>query len=424
MSSAVSRFGTFFLAALAGGIVVWWLGGGTPAPEAPVAVAQANAFFTMRDQVVAVSQMPAAERVRLGGHVEPRHSVRLTAQAPGRVTYVAGQEGERLQAGQVAVALDDSGLQPEYRAAWATLSAEMARSQNAQTQLYHDLYGNRTSPLGGPLYDAYDRSSVPLYNMAQSFFGQMLPGLTGSPTTPFGSSSPMLTQQQAQKDWPVVNAARMAYEGQIAALAGAQAHIDMLDARLRDLRAVAPAQAAIMQRYVRVGDIVQPGQPLMDLADVDQLDLRIEVPLEQVANLRVGEQVPVTLGAVNLWAPVSQIFPGASDGQRTVTVRLALPADAPAAPGMFAVAWVTQPGGGSPSALAPAIPNSAIARRGSLPVAFAVDGRGTVEMRVLRLGEVQGPNTAVLSGLQTGESVVANPSADLKSGDSLAGSNR
>ena len=414
MFTAVSRTGTLLLAAIAGGLVAIWLGGGHPAPVPPAASAAQKSYFAAHDQVVQVSQMPAAERVRLGGYVEPRLSLHLTAQAPGRVSYIAGQEGERVQAGQVVVALDDSALQPEYRAAWATLSAEMAKSENAQTQLYHNLYGARTSPMGGPLYDAYDRSTVPLYNMAQTFFGQMMPGLSGGP---------MQTQQQAQHDWPAVNTARAAYEGQLAELAGAQAHIDSLDAKLRDMRAITPAGAAIMRRYVRVGDVVQPGQPLVDLADVDLLDVRIEVPLEDIANLRVGDEIPATLGTINLWAPVEQIFPGAAEGQRTVSVKLALPANAPAAPGMYALAWLSQPGGGSPSALAPAIPTTAITRRGSLPVAFVTDAGGAVQMRVLRLGETQGANTAVLSGLRSGEMVVANPSADLKSGDTLAGPN-
>ena len=32
-------------------------------------------------------------------------------------------------------------MQPQYRAAWAALSGEMAQSENAQTQLYQKLYG-------------------------------------------------------------------------------------------------------------------------------------------------------------------------------------------------------------------------------------------------------------------------------------------
>ena len=123
---------------------------------------------------------------------------------------------------------------------------------------------------------------------------------------------------------------------------------------------------------MRVGDIVQPGQPLADIADVDALDVRLEVPVAQVAQVKLGDSVPVTVNNANIWATVSQIFPAANADQHTVTVKLALPQGAAAAPGMYARAWIAQAGGVGPSTLTPAIPTNAIAYRGSLPVAFVI----------------------------------------------------
>lgn len=422
MSSAIRSFLSFFAAAVVGGIVVWWLGGGESDSASHATTRPAPFAPSPSEQVVEVTQMPAAARVRLGGYVEARHSVRLTAQGPGRVSFVAGQEGERVQAGQTVVALDEEALKPEYRAAWAQLAGEMADSQNAQTQLYHNLYGRPTSPMGGPAQDAYERMTVPFYNMAQGFMGNMLPGMSNRSGSPFGMPfGAMQTQEQAKKSFPAINNYRADYERRLAGLAGAQSRLDILDARMRDRRAVAPWSSVIMKRHVRVGDIVQPGQPLADIADVDQLDLRVEVPVSQIGNLAVGDSVPVSIGSQNGWATVSQIFPAADSAQRTVTVKLALPADAKAAPGMYALAWIAQPGGGSPSELAPAIPTSAVAWRGSLPVAFAVGPTGHIEMRVLRLGDAQGDRTAVLSGLTAGERVVLNPAPHLKADGKAVG---
>lgn len=415
MSSAIRSFLSFFAAAIVGGLVVGWLGSGSSDGEHGLGEQARPYAAAVREQTAEVTEMPAAARVRLGGYVEPRRSVRLTAQAPGRVAFVTGAEGERVQAGQIVVALDDEAMKPEYRSAWASLSSEMADTENAQTQLYHNLYGRPTSPMGGPGQDAYERMTVPFYNMAQSFMGNMFPGMANKSGAPFGMPyGPMQTQQEAQRSYPAINNHRADYERRLAGLAGAQSRLDSLDARLRDRRSIAPWSAVIMKRYVRAGDIVQPGQPLADIADVDQLDLRIEVPSSQVGNLSVGDQIPVSLSNTNLWANVSQIFPGADETQRTVTVKLSLPQDAKAAPGMYAIAWIAQPGGGSPSAMAPAIPTTAIAWRGSLPVAFVVDYAGALEMRVLRLGDAQGDRTAVLSGLRPGERVVLSPAPHLR----------
>ncbi len=362
--------------------------------------------FAPQAPTVEVTQMSTAARFKLGGFVEPRNVVRLTAQGPGRVTFIAGQEGERIAAGATAVALDDDALRVEYRSAWAGLSSEMAASQNAQTQLYQSLYGPRQPTMGGPGYDAYERMFTPFYNMFQGMMGG------GAPTQ---------SQAQAQHSFPAINNARADYEREQAALVASQARIDALDQQLRNRRSVAPFASVIMTRHVRVGDAVQPGQPLADLADPDQLDLRVEVPANLATHLKIGDQLPVSLADSNVWAVVSQIFPGANTAQHTVTVKAALPPEAAAAPGMYGLAWIAQPGGGGQSATAPAAPNGAIAYRGSLPVAFVVNNAGGLEMRILRLGEVSGDKTVVLSGLQPGERIVAHPEPDLKSGDSVFG---
>jgi RND family efflux transporter MFP subunit len=406
MLASVFKTLGFFFAAIGGGLVVLWLGG-HPQP-APVATNAPGAYAAFGPQAgtVEVTQMSTAARFKLGGFVEARNSVKLTAQAPGRVTFIAGQEGERIASGASVVALDDDAVRVEYRSAWASLASDMAASQNAQTQLYQQLYGPRPSPMGGPGYEAYERFLTPLFNMMQPFMG---------------GGAPMQTQAQQQHSPSAVNNARADYERQQAALVTSQAHIDALDQRLRDRRSVAPYNSVIMTRHVRVGDIVQPGQPLVDLADPDVLDLRIEVPSNMATHLKVGEELPVSLAGSNVWAVVSQIFPGASTAQHTVTIKAALPPGSAAAPGMYALAWIAQPGGGGQSATAPALPSSAIAYRGSLPAAFVVNGAGVVEMRILRLGEASGENVAILSGLQPGERVVAHPEPTLKSGDSIFG---
>ena len=417
MSSKFLDFAGFLAAALIGGGIVAWMGHSSSPKMSETAKYASRADLAQSVATTEVGRMPSAARVKLGGAVEPRETIRLTAQAPGRVAFVAAKEGDRLGAGQVVVALDDDALAPEYRAAWAGLAGDMAATENARTQLYHSIYGQRQAPMGGPAMDAYERMFTPFYNMAQGFFGNMFPGMgTGA--------APMMTQAQSQRSWPALNTARADWERQMAGLVASQSRLDGLDQRLRDRRAIAPQASVLLARHVRVGDVVQPGQPLADVADVDRLFVRIEVPTNLLSALNVGDQVPVTLGTTNLWAPIDQIFPAADAAQRTVTVKLALPQGAPAAPGMYAVAWIAQSKAANPSADAPAIPTSAVARRGSQPLAFVVDNRGQIDMRIIRLGDVVGDRVAVLSGLSIGERVVSEPAPNLKAGDSLYGTLR
>ena len=124
----------------------------------------------------------------------------------------------------------------------------------------------------------------------------------------------------------------------------------------------------------------------------------------------------MTVDNANVWAAVSQIFPAANAAQHTVTVKLALPPGAPAAPGMYARAWIAQAGGGGPSALAPAIPNNAIAYRGSLPVAFVVNAARRRDAHSAAGRRRWATVPPCCPACSAGERVVVNPAPDLKVG--------
>ncbi|MCB9993169.1 MAG: efflux RND transporter periplasmic adaptor subunit [Hyphomicrobiaceae bacterium] len=415
MASLLLRTLPLLLAGVIGGFVVWLLGGHggdapNPAvhlvsnPASPVGLPVGGAGY------VAVTEMPAAARVKLGGYVESHDHLQLTAQDSGRITFIGGDAGDRVTAGQIVISLDEDMIGVDYRQAWAALTGEMANVQNRQLQLYFALYGQQQSPIGGPAYSAYDRSMTPFFNIAQSMANSFFPGMFG------GQNTPMLSSGQRMPG-PMYDA-RAAYEAAQANLAAAQARIDALDQRLRNRRSIAPYSATILKRYVELGDIVQPGQPLADLADTDRLDVRIEVPTNLIAHLKLGDQIPVSLDHENVWAAVSQIYPAADPQNRTVTVKLSLPTGAAAAPGMYVVAWLAQES--SQSETAAAIPVTAIDYRAGLPVAFVATSDGSTQMRVLRLGDITGDQIAVLSGLTPGEYILANPGLHTQTGGDAA----
>ena len=63
-----------------------------------------------------------------------------------------------------------------------------------------------------------------------------------------------------------------------------QAELQALDAKLRDARSIAPFDGVMVKKFVEVGDTVQPGQPLLGFADIEFLQVEVDVP----ARLRPG----------------------------------------------------------------------------------------------------------------------------------------
>jgi RND family efflux transporter MFP subunit len=373
---------------------------GAPAPVERVGTEESMGFTEVIKQRL-VSRTP------LGGYVEPLEVIHLTAQTPGRVVYIAGREGVPVMPGQVIVGLDEERLISDYRAAWAHLSGEMSGIQNSQVQLYNKLYGPSTSPMGGPAYDAYDRTTVPFYNGMKSMF-------------PFFGGAPMQAQSDQQRSYANRSQARSDYERQQANVVASQAKIDAIESMMRDHRSIAPFPAVILAKHVNIGDIVQPGQALIDIAQTDRLHAKIEVPSRLVTELHTGMTVPVSIDASStVEGVVDQIFPAANQAQHTVTVKIALPPDAPVAPGMYASALLPEPPVAGQAIEAPVIPVSAIIYRGSLPSVFVTGRDGKLELRVVRLGEKQGDQAVVLSGLKIGEKVITSPEQNMRSGDSI-----
>lgn len=356
-----------------------------------------------------VVQQRKVARTPLGGYIEPLQVIHLTAQTGGRVAYIAGREGVPVMAGQIIVGLDEERLISDYRAAWAHLSGEMSGIQNAQVQLYNKLYGPVTSPMGGTPVEAFDRTSIPFFNAARGI-------------VPFMGGPPLQTQSDQQRSFANRSQARSEYERQQATVVSSQAKIDTIEAQMRDHRSIAPFPAVILAKLVNVGDVVQPGQALMDIAQTDRLHLKVEVPSRLVSELREGMVVPVALDSnVMVDGLVEQIFPIANPTQHTVTVKIILQSDAPVAPGMYASALLPEPQVAGQAVEVPVIPASAISYRGSLPSVFVAGRDGKVELRVVRLGEKQGDRVTVLSGLKTGEKVVTSPAQNMRSGDQVFG---
>jgi RND family efflux transporter MFP subunit len=200
----------------------------------------------------------------------------------------------------------------------------------------------------------------------------------------------------------------------------AESALREIDARLRDSQSLAPFSGVLVKKLAEVGDTVQPGQPLLQFSDIRSLQVQVEVPSRYVGALQHHMKVPVTLDVnkTQVEATVAQIFPVADFSRHTVTVKLDLPENTPAAPGMYVE--VNMPDKTSDQDTVPVIPGSALVKRGSLPAVFVVNSQNETELRMLRLGEkLDGDRYVVLSGLRIGERIVSKPSPGMKSGKAI-----
>ena len=95
-----------------------------------------------------VKRESIALTVSFAGTVSADKTLQLTAQMPGRIATIAGQEGDAFGKGTVLVELDDSALRARRDAAIANREAAIADMRNARVQLNREIYSPRSNSSG------------------------------------------------------------------------------------------------------------------------------------------------------------------------------------------------------------------------------------------------------------------------------------
>jgi multidrug efflux pump subunit AcrA (membrane-fusion protein) len=350
-------------------------------------------------RVITVEAATGGEQT-ISGTVVPFREVTLTAQIGGRVTLVAGAEGDYFDRDEVLVAISDERLAAQRQAAIADLRSAESALREAQMQFGREVASPRSRDVG-----QMPGMGIP------SMFDQLITRPAGAIA---GFGDPALDRQvdlftrqtgieQAGSRWQQ-----------------ARSRLEEIDSAIRDTRSVAPFSGLIMRKHVEEGDTVQPGHPLVTFGHVEFLRVEADIPARLVGRLATGDMVRVTLdvGKTEVDARVAQIFPIADPQRHTVTVKFDLPRGVPGGPGMYADVHI--PGSETTPGVV-RIPLSAIVPGGALPRVAVVEPDGTVRVRMIRLGAVQRDMVTVLSGLDVGERILDAPDANIRSGERVDG---
>jgi RND family efflux transporter MFP subunit len=361
-----------------------------------VGLAQVDAPGPPGDTFV-VQQAQGAPTVSVGGTVIPYKEVTLAAQLPGRVTFLAGIEGDRFKDGDLLLSIDDAELLAQRRALLAQMASADAGLRNAGVQYNREIWSPQASAAPG---------GMGMPNLFDQMFSRPLESIVGDRSKGAERSADLFASgiriQEAQN-----------------AILRLQAGLQALDSKLRDARSIAPFAGVIVKKFVEVGDTVQPGQPLLNYADMEYLQVEVDIPARLRPGLREGMMVKAELDVNDRHVPVrvAQVFPMADPQRHTVKVKFDLPQGV-AEPGMYAKVMV--PDLTAPARANPVIPSSSIRYNGSLPGVYVLNEGGEPQLRLIRVGEeVSGGFVTVLSGLMAGERILANPGPRITAGWSM-----
>jgi RND family efflux transporter MFP subunit len=243
--------------------------------------------FTARD-VVRLSQRRLAVDLTLPGSIMALSQATVRSKLSAEVRRVPLREGERVAAGQVVAEFDTAALKVLLAERQATL--ESTRAQLAQTE--------RTRQVNAQL-------------VKQNFISQN-----------------------------AFDTADSAHRAQVAAVEAAAAQLAQTQLQLNDAVVRAPISGQIARRYVQPGEKVAFDTPLVSIVDLSQLEVQVQAPVSDVAQIARGARVDVEvegLGDKVFAGRVDRINPSTEPGTRTINFYVALGNDqALLRAGMFA----------------------------------------------------------------------------------------
>lgn len=344
-----------------------------------------------KSKVVPVRVAHIPDNVAIGGTVIPFKEITFSAQMPGRVEFIAGDEGDSFKKDDLLITLSDASLLAQRKTILAQYDQAVAALQNARVQYNKELWSpstkniNRMPGMGMPaLFD--------------NFFTQKAADMMGETDTDVQRHADLYSSSNR------INQA----ESQVRAI---RHQLEDIDSKIRDTRSIAPFDGVIISKLVEVGDTVQPGMPLLKYAKTEYLRIQAEVPSRLVPSLRVGMTLPAVLDSDTERTPVriSQIYPLADNTKHTVTIKLDLPIGTRAVPGMYAEVLIPVVNGKPKTTIM--IPKSSILKVGSLPGVLVVNKKtGRSQLNVVRLGKsFDSKYITVVSGLEADAQIIDNP---------------
>jgi RND family efflux transporter MFP subunit len=318
-------------------------------------------------RVTTVESQEGGETVSLTGQVEARQEVNLSFRTGGRMIERSVNVGDRVRAGQVVARLESETPRNALRSARAELTAARARLVEAQNNFERH------------------RSLLDRGFITRAMFDQ----------------------------------AEQAYRTARAQVDSVQAQVNIAETQLGYANLISDSSGTVTARRAEPGEVVGPGQPIVQLAREGGRDAVFDVPARVIQTAPANAEIVVALSSdpkVRTTGRVREVAPQADPVTRTFKVRIGLN-NPPAAMRLGStVTGSVQLGAGQGID----IPASALTAANQRPAVWVLDpADNTVSLRNIEVLRYDLARVAVAEGLQPGDIVVTAGVQTLRPGQQV-----
>ena len=355
--------------------------------------------------VVPVKRDSVRRAVDVVGTLTAVDQVTVSSEADGTVRAILADLGDRVQAGQVLVRLDNERQQYAFQQQQAALARTLA--QYGATDPQHLPEPDNTPDVRRASAELAQARSA--FDRAKELLRRELVSQQA-----FDDAQTELQSKQAGHEVALQNSRNLR-----ASIQASEAAMKLADRQLRDTEIRAPFDGYVERRLINLGELVKEQMPVMAIVRLDPLKVTAEIPERMAPWIDNGRPVEMHVDAYptrTFTGKVTRISPAVNTGTRAFPFEAVVPnSDGVLKPGTFARVHVES--GKVDEVLT--LPFAALQYRYGVNRAFVVSG-DRLEMRELQVGERLGDRIEVTSGVKPGERVVVSDVETLNGGELVA----
>ena len=369
--------------------------------------AQENEQALPRIEVIEVGRSSGQSELQLPGSIQAVTEAPILARADGYIQRRMVDIGDRVQAGQTMAEIEAPELDQQVSQAKASVQQAQAALQQAQAALDQAVANLEQG-----------KTNLELARVtARRWSGLAEQGIVSRQ-----DNDQYQAQYQSQSAGvQALEKAIAAQRGNVAAaeanVAAAEANVARLDDMQKYRVVKAPFDGVVTMRNVDVGALVNAGNTLLfRIAQTDTLRTYINVPQTNASSIRVGQSARLSVSNLpgrSFTGTVARTANSLDPTSRTMLVEIQVPnASGALLPGMYTQVDLSNTRTNPPLL----VPGDALVVRADGTQVAVVRPDGTVHLQKVQLGRDYGDRLEVLSGLQPGDRIIANPGDTAREG--------
>lgn len=321
--------------------------------------------------IVVTIGIPSSEKqpaLNISGQVEAGETAGISTRVMGYITMISVKEGDKVNKGQLLVTINNLDMLAKRAQTDAMITEADAAYKNAQKDF--ERFTN--------LYRQQSASAKELENVSLQYTS---------------AKSRLESVKQMRNE---------------------------VNASLNYTRLTAPFSGVVTQKLADVGNMANPGMPILTLEQSGSYQVSAAVPENAISQIHEGSAAIISINAVNktIKGKISQINQSSqfSGGQYIIKVQIPDPDKQGLFAGMYANVSI-------PVSVASVVKNdqvmvplSCIEHKNALTGIYTVGNNNTALLRWVRLGKADGDLVEVLSGLAANEQFIVNAEGRLFNG--------